>query len=87
MRDSPETRTFPRVGDGLRLVALGRVPRCQRCQRFRAMNTAGAAPGLRVASLPAVPDFCTYQLCAPLATRYESAAVRGSMGGLRIARG
>jgi len=71
----------------LRLLALGRVPRCQRCQRFRAMNTAGAVPGLRVDSLPAVPPFCTYQLCAPLATRFESAAVRASTGGLRVARG
>ena len=87
MRDSHETKTFPGVGDGLRLFALGRVPRCQRCQRFRAMNTAGAAPGLHVVSLPAVPEFCTYQLCAPLATRYESAAVRGATGVLRIARG
>jgi len=87
MRDSPETRKFPGVGDGLRLLALSRVPRCQGCQRFGAMNSAGAAPGLRGLSLPAVPDFCTYQLCAPLATRYESAADSRAASGLRIARG
>ena len=87
MEDSPETRRFPGVGDGLRLLALGRVPRCQGCQRFRAMNTAGAVSGSRVVALPAVPACCTYQLCAPLATRYESAHARGAAGGLRIARG
>lgn len=87
MQDSPETTGFPGAGDGLRLLALGRVSRCQLCQRFRAMSAAAASPGLRVVSLPAVPDFCNYQLCAPLATRYESAEVRGATGGLRIARG
>ncbi len=74
MRDSPEIGVFPEVGDGLRLFALGRVPRCQRCQRLRAMSATEASRGLHAVSLPAVPDFCNYQLCAPLAARYETAA-------------
>jgi hypothetical protein len=66
---------FPCRGDALRLLALGRIPRCERCARYRALASTHAAPrGLRLA-LPAVPDFCVYQVCAPLAARYEEEAV------------
>ena len=64
--------------DGLRLFALGRVPRCGRCSRYRALSRARDRSVQRLEPLPAVPDFCTYQLCAPLSARYEeSVAARG----------
>jgi hypothetical protein len=69
-----ERGMFPRRGDGWRLLALGRVPRCERCPRYRALNEARALPGRPRAALPQVPRFCSYQLCAPLATRYGSVA-------------
>ena len=55
----------PEELDALRLFALGRVPRCARCPRYRVMLAlAGTAAGL-----PEPPAFCTYQICAPLALR------------------
>ena len=51
--------------DALRLFALGRVPRCARCPRYRVMLAFEAT----AAGLPEPPEFCTYQICAPLAAR------------------
>ncbi len=67
--------------DGLRLFALGRVPRCGRCSRYRALTRARDRSVLGLESLPAVPDFCTYQLCAPLSARYEEAVAARDRGG------
>ena len=56
--------------DGLRLLALGRIPRCGSCPRFHALidaHTRGAKIG---GCLPAVPDHCTHQVCAPLSVRF-----------------
>jgi hypothetical protein len=51
--------------DTLRLFALGRVPRCGRCPRYRAMLAVGA----RATAIPGPPAYCSYQICAPLAAR------------------
>lgn len=57
--------------DGLRLLALGRIPRCNGCPRFTAL-VDGHARGNRLRHpLPDVPESCTHQVCAPLVIRYE----------------
>ncbi len=66
-----ESQSFPGKTDGLRLFALGRVPRCGRCPRFRALSCACEREDRQPESLPPVPKFCTYQLCTPLVARYE----------------
>ena len=69
---SPIDRRPPsRDLEALRLIGLGRIPLCGRCARYRALLQARRAPGTPGA-LPEVPDFCTYQVCAPLAARHES---------------
>ncbi len=77
--------------DGLRLFALGRIPRCGRCPRYRGLSRGRDRTALRLESLPAVPDFCTYQLGAPLVTRYEaslaSRETTSILHGLRMAGG
>jgi hypothetical protein len=66
-----ERQSFSGKTDALRMFALGRVPRCGRCPRYRALSVAEPnRQDRQLASLPAVPEFCTYQLCAPLVTRY-----------------
>jgi hypothetical protein len=67
---------FPCRGDALRLLALGRIPRCERCERYRALASAHAAPHEPRLTLPAAPGFCVYQVCAPLAARYDGAVPR-----------
>ena len=60
--------------DSLRLIALGRIPRCTGCPRYRALvavKDRGAAPAF---GLPAVPADCHYQVCAPLVARFDAAA-------------
>jgi len=62
--------------DGLRLVGLGRIPRCADCPRYTALVAAfherreGATPSRR---LPAAPATCGFEACAPLARRYAPA--------------
>ena len=79
-----ESQNFPGKTDGLRLFALGRIPRCKRCPRYRALSRPRARADRRPESLPAVPEFCTYQLCAPLVAHYEElVASRRSIPALR----
>ena len=64
--------------DGLRILGLGRIPRCADCPRYdqlRRSHRAGGSeqPPIRSA-LPAVPSHCAFQFCAPLARRYEASA-------------
>ena len=59
--------------DGLRLIALGRIPRCGDCPRYRALLAAERDEAVSAAPLPAIPAQCTWQVCAPLARRYEHA--------------
>ena len=57
--------------DGLRLLALGRIPRCGSCPRFDALAEVHAR-GIRVHGLlPDAPEHCTHQVCAPLIARFE----------------
>ncbi|HXV75855.1 MAG TPA: hypothetical protein VD788_05995 [Candidatus Polarisedimenticolaceae bacterium] len=54
--------------DSLRLIALGRIPRCGSCARFRALVRAHDEGELGTA-LPAVPKHCTHRVCQPLVDR------------------
>lgn len=56
----------------LELIALGRIPRCTGCPRYAALlalHAAGRARDDRARSLPAVPLYCSHQVCAPVAAR------------------
>lgn len=57
--------------DGLRLVALSRIPRCSGCPRFHALVAAHDGGSARE-SLPEAPPYCTHRVCAPLAARWSS---------------
>ncbi|NIL99468.1 MAG: hypothetical protein GTN89_00545 [Acidobacteria bacterium] len=71
--------------DGLRLIGLGRVPRCSRCPRYadlveRYVN--GHAARTRLAE-PALD--CEHRHCDPLARRYEASAPRIALLDVRAA--
>ena len=55
--------------NGLRLVALGRVPRCEGCPRYAALCAAYETGGLHASRVPPVPGFCHKAYCAPLVAR------------------
>lgn len=57
--------------DGLRLLALSRIPRCGSCPRFGSLVEAYAHDAPPVRELGEVPPNCTHQVCAPLAERYR----------------
>lgn len=61
--------------DGLRLLALSRIPRCETCPRLRALKTAHERGSSLETPLPAVPDGCDHEVCAPLVTRLGSLSV------------
>ena len=57
--------------DGLRLVALGRIPRCATCPRLAVL--AAARRGRAVTGpFPEVPAACDHQVCAPMVARLIS---------------
>ena len=60
--------------DGLRLVGLGRIPRCETCPRYAALCSAYLASRAKAGPLPdvlpGVPEYCHNPYCAPLAVRY-----------------
>ena len=58
--------------DGLRLAALGRIPRCPDCPRYLAL--VGAHRSSAAVRLPQPPAGCGFQVCAPLAERYGTEA-------------
>ena len=58
--------------DSLRVLALGRIPRCGHCPRYEGLLLAVRGGETRSVALAPVPKFCTYQVCAPLARRVES---------------
>ena len=67
--------------DGLRLLALSRIPRCGSCPRFGSLVEAyvAAQEDERPSrELGAVPANCTHQVCAPLAERFRPAQTVGS---------
>jgi hypothetical protein len=83
-----ERRLFPNQGDGLRLLALGRIQRCRRCPRYRVLSETRGRKTPPSSALPGVPAFCSYQVCAPLVARYDGMLHRsrpGAVGALRVA--
>ena len=67
--------------DGLRLLALGRIPRCGSCPRLKALVDVHAREAKISGFLPDAPDHCTHQVCAPLIDRYESGPRNETMKG------
>jgi hypothetical protein len=63
--------------DGLRLVALGRIPRCTHCPRYHALVAAHWSKAHGQAHLPSVPEYCHHPVCAPLAVRIGLDEARG----------
>lgn len=61
--------------DGLRLVALGRISRCQECPRYLALVESHFGPERDVESWPTVPANCSFEVCAPLVARFTPPAV------------
>ncbi len=60
--------------DGLRLIALGRIPRCVGCELYGSLLRIHSGALERPSGLPAPPAACTHQICAPLASRMARAA-------------
>lgn len=58
--------------DRLRLLALSRIPRCRGCPRFHALDGVRRKHLPPGAALPQAPEFCTHEVCAPLAARYPA---------------
>ncbi len=69
---SPVKRVIPTEDlDGLRLLALSRIPRCGTCPRFHALVEAHHR-GARVDHrLPGAPAHCSHEVCAPLVARWS----------------
>jgi hypothetical protein len=59
--------------DGLRLVALGRIPRCADCDLYRALLGLHADGSRPPFVLPQAPADCSHKICAPLAARLSRA--------------
>jgi len=59
--------------DGLRLLALSRIPRCTVCPRLAALQTLHG-DGSR-GPIPGPPRTCTTRYCAPLVKRYGQSSV------------
>ena len=81
MEQKPRSHSVQEV-DGLRLFALGRIPRCTDCPRYHALVRIHASGPVRMPALPEVPVACAHQVCAPLADRYL--APPAVVPGLRI---
>ena len=62
---------LPNDLDGLRIFGLGRIPRCTNCPRYRALVDAYEGTSTLPTHPPAVPEDCTFQVCAPLVARYS----------------
>jgi len=62
---------LPNDLDGLRIFGLGRIPRCTDCPRYRALVDAYEGASTLSTLPPAVPEDCTFQVCAPLVSRYS----------------
>ncbi len=60
--------------DGLRLLALGRIPRCTDCARYLSLVACHEGSAEAPALLPPVPQKCTHAVCAPLVARLASVA-------------
>ena len=58
--------------DGLRLLGLGRVPRCKRCPRYDDLVEHYVDSRAATTRLAGAPADCEHCYCAPLARRYEA---------------
>ena len=58
--------------DGLRLIALGRVPLCSRCPRYANLVEHYVDPRSAVTRLARVPAECAHCYCTPLVRRYNA---------------
>ena len=52
--------------EGLRLLCLSRIPRCALCPRLEALRIAHETRAKLALPVPAVPESCRHQICAPL---------------------
>jgi len=64
--------------DGLRLLALSRIPQCSTCPRLAALRANHGERSAR--TVPDAPPACTYRFCAPLVRRYGQSEVELSLG-------
>ncbi len=71
--------------DGLRLIGLGRVPRCGRCPRYADLVERYVDSHARRAGLAAPAPECDHRHCDPLARRYGDAAPQPSLLDVRAA--
>lgn len=69
-------RLFTENLDGLRLIALGRIPRCASCPRYHALVDTHDGRRLSRSALPRVPKDCHHEVCAPLVHRLDRAGAR-----------
>jgi hypothetical protein len=63
----------PHEEDGLRLLALSRIPQCSVCPRLDALR-ANHGSG-KTFAVPDAPRDCKYRYCKPLMRRYGGRAV------------
>jgi hypothetical protein len=59
--------------DGLRLMALGRIPRCAACDLYHELMALHDDGSRRPSRLPQPPASCKHKVCAPLAVRLSRA--------------
>ena len=71
--------------DGLRLIGLGRVPRCKDCPRYASLVEHYVDPRPAFTGLAAVPTDCEHCYCAPLVNRYEDTRAQFASGEVRAA--
>jgi hypothetical protein len=73
--------------DGLRLIALGRIPRCADCDLYHELLALYDDGSRQPGSVPQPPAGCMHKVCAPLeirlsATRDQPAQVLKAVQGL-----
>jgi len=71
--------------DGLRLIGLGRVPRCARRPRYAGLVKHYVDSRSALPQLARVPADCAHRYCAPLAKRYNATAPQLALVDARVA--
>lgn len=69
MKETSESFAYSEK-DGLRLLGISRIPRCESCERLAALLAAYRSRTIVELPLPRVPSDCSYEFCAPLVTRF-----------------
>ena len=62
--------------DSLRLIALGRIPRCADCDLYHELLAMHADSSRMPSRLPDPPAGCMHKVCAPLAVRLSRSQER-----------